>query len=45
MCEYIFIKVLAIPSAMVEYFKTNVKPLWGLYNWAIGGVVDILYKK
>jgi hypothetical protein len=30
-------------EAMVEIVKANIEPKWGLYNGAIGTVVDIVY--
>jgi hypothetical protein len=32
-------------EAMVEIVKANIEPKWGLYNGAIGPVVDIVYTK
>jgi hypothetical protein len=29
-------KMQLCQGAMVEYYQTNLKPLWGLYNGAIG---------
>jgi hypothetical protein len=36
-------RIMICREAMVEIVKANIEPKWGLYNGAIGTVVDIVY--
>jgi hypothetical protein len=38
-------KTMLCWDAMVEITKVNIEPKWGLYNGAIGTVVDIIFQK
>jgi hypothetical protein len=38
-------KTMLCRDAMVEITKANIEPKWGLYNGALGTVIDIIYKK
>jgi hypothetical protein len=37
-------KTIVYQDAMVEITKVNIQPKWGLYNGAIGKVVDIIFR-
>jgi hypothetical protein len=39
------IKTILSRDAMVEITKVNIEPKWGLFNGAIGTVVDIIFRQ
>jgi hypothetical protein len=38
-------KKILCRDAMVEIKKVNIEPKWGLFNGAIGTVVDIIFRQ